>query len=147
MTIDEAVREQLKDLMADLLRHDGRILTEVGIPKQRRYYFNRGLKNGVEKLPPADMLLAALVLLRREVVIAGLSLGSGGTPGPTYSVGARECGSGNASTPAITPPIQMSLLAALDFPPETEATIERAEKKGPHRVELALHLGAFRKVG
>ena len=144
MTIDEAVKEQLKDLMADLFRQDGKILTEIGIPKERRYYFNRGRKDGVDKPPPADLLIAALVLLRREIVIEGVSLGSGVEPGPAYSVVARERVSGNTSTPAITPPTQMSLLAALDFPLETEATIERAERKGPHRVELAISL---RKAG
>jgi hypothetical protein len=146
MTIDEAVRQQLKELMIDLFQQDPRILTRVGIPKQRRNYFKRGRKVDVETLPPADLLLAALVLLRKEVVIEGLSLGSGGAQAPAYLVGARELGSGTPTT-SITPPFQMSLLAALDFPPETETVLECVEKKGPHRVELAITLGAFRKVG
>lgn len=137
-TIQQAVQEQLDQLLADLLKMDPRLLTRIGISKNNREYLKRrGHQNKKPKLPPADAVLAALVLLRRNIVVEGL-------PGPNgkplhCSICARD-ESSEQSAGHGGEPVQMSLLAGLDFPPEASATIERAERKGANRVELLLNV-------
>lgn len=145
VTIQQAVQEQLDQLLADLLEEDPRLLTRIGISKNSRGYLKRrGRQNKKAKLPPVDAVLAALVLLRRKIVVEGVA-GPGGKPS-RCSICARE----EPSEPSAghgEVPVQMSLLAGLDFPPEASATIERAERKGPNRVELLLNVQVRPKAG
>jgi len=138
-TIEEAVRDQLKSLVADVLTKDARVLTGAGISKQRRNYLKRRDQGkDSKKLPPADAVLAALILLRREIIVQGVFGSADGKP-RQYLIAAFEQREG-APISTSAQPVQMSLLAALDFSPESVATIERAERKGPHRVELQLNV-------
>jgi hypothetical protein len=124
--------------MNDLFKQDARVLGRVGIKKQRRYYLkDEERSKRVTKLPPTDAVLAALILLGKQIVVEGLSLN--GTRAPRYSIVALEQPEDNSAAKP-TQPAQMSLLAGLDFPPEAEATIERAQRKGPNRIELLLNV-------
>jgi len=76
-------------------------------------------------------------LLRKEIVVEGVSLGGGNAA--RYSIVALEQPDGHSGLESREP-IQMSLLAGLDFSPGAEATIERAERKGPNRVELLVNV-------
>jgi len=132
-TIQEAIRGQVESLVEVLLStQNPRLLTALGISKQRRQY----LKGGSKKLPATEAILAGLILLGKEIVIQGVfpANGSGAKQYSIIAVERREDGS--ASKPAQQ--MQLSLLAGLDFPNET--TIERVEKKGPSRVELHLNV-------
>jgi hypothetical protein len=138
-TIEDAVRDQLKSLVKDLLTQDPRLLTGAGISKQRRNYLkSRDRGKNAKKLPPADAVFAALILLRKEITVQGV-FGSGREGPKSYSIVALERGPDD-SLPTLVPQVQMSLLAGLEFSQEAEATIERAERKGPHRVELQLKI-------
>jgi hypothetical protein len=53
-SIGEAVRQQLDELIADLLAQDARTLTGMGISKQRRNYFKNSDVTKKKKLPPTD---------------------------------------------------------------------------------------------
>jgi hypothetical protein len=136
-SIGEAVRQQLDELIADLLAQDARTLTGMGISKQRRNYFKNSDVTKKKKLPPTDAVLAALILLGREIIVEGVSTSKG--TAVRYSIAAFEQ-PGSALPDRRRRPVQMSLLAGLDFPPESTATIQRAERKGPHRIELLLNV-------
>jgi hypothetical protein len=129
-TIEEAIREQVAPLMKELLNQNPRLLTRLGIDRKWRRYCNSG---GLKTLPPTDAILAALILLGREIVVEGLSLGV--ADDSRYLILALKQ-SRDSRESASRVPVQMSLLAGLDFSSGTEATFERAEKKGPGRVEL-----------
>jgi hypothetical protein len=139
-TIEEAVREQLDTLMRDLLAQRARTLTGFGIGKQRRKYLKESRKDdGVKRLPPTDVVFAALIMLRKEIVVEGVPLQPGSLGGRRYAIIAVERPlSSQATASQERQPVQLSLLAALDFPASSVATIERAERKGPNRVELEL---------
>jgi hypothetical protein len=137
-TMQDAVRAQLEGFMTDLFKQDARVLDRAGITKQRRSYLKSEERSKkVTKLPPTDAVLVALILLRKPIVVEGVSLN--GTRAPRYTIVALQHPKAQSvATP--TKPVQMSLLAGLDFPPESEATIERAQRKGPNRVELLLNV-------
>ena len=135
--IGEAVREQLDQLITDLLAQDARVLTKIGISKQRRNYLKNKDPARAKKLPPTDAVLAALILLRREITVEGVHNLEG--TAIRYAISARERPDA-LSSECHREPVQMSLLAGLDFPPETTATIQRAERKGPNRIELLLNV-------
>jgi hypothetical protein len=149
-TIEDVVREQLDTLMRDLLAQRARTLTGIGIGKQRRKYLKESRKkdDGVKKLPPVDVVLAALIMLRKEIVIEGVQLQSGSLGAHRYAIVAVERPLSSQATASLErQPVQLSLLASLDFPASSVATIERAERKGPNRVELALTVELGSKVG
>jgi len=132
-------------MMNDLFKQDARVLDRVGITKQRRSYLKseeRGKR--VTKLPPTDAVLAALILLRKQIIVEGLSFN--GTKVLRYSIIALEQPRDNSAAKPTQQPVQMSLLAGLDFPPEAEATIERAQRKGSNRIELLLNVQLRPKV-
>jgi len=137
-TIQDAVREQLESLMIELFKQDARVLNRVGITKQRRSYLRSEERSKkVTKLPPTDAVLLALILLRKQIVVEGVSLN--GAKAPRYTIVALQ----HPQTDSVeepTQPVQMSLLAGLEFPSEAEATIERAQRKGPNRIELLLNV-------
>lgn len=136
LTIEEALRDQLNGLMTDLLAQKAGVLSSAGISKHNRRYWKKRQLNQTTKLPPTEAVLAALILLRREIIVEGVSGLGGGKP-RRYAIVALELEDGLA---VHHEPAQMSLLAGLDFSPEAEATIERAERKGPNRVELELSI-------
>ena len=148
-TIEEAVREQLDTLMRDLLTQCARTLTGIGIGKQRRKYLKESRKDdGVKRLPPADIVLAALIMLRKEIVVEGVALQPGALEAHRYAIVAVERPSPSRGTASQERrPVQLSLLAALDFPASSVATIERAERKGPNRVELVLNVELGSQAG
>ena len=81
--------------------------------------------------------MAALILLRKEIVIEGLSLG--GADAGRYSIVALEQPNGRSELD-FREPVQMSLLAGLDFSSVAETIIERVERKGPSRIELLMNV-------
>jgi len=128
--IDDAVRRQLNDLVNDLLGQKARTLTKLGLSKRRRHYLkSEKPSKKCPQLPPADAVIAALIMLRREIIVEGVP----GLEAERCSIIARP-----QSVPSTEPQemVQMSLLAGLDFPAEATPSIERAERKGPNRVEL-----------
>src|SRR5438874_73833 len=135
-TIEEAVREQLDALVRDLLAQRARTLTGIGVGKQRRKYLKESRRDdGVKKLPPTDVVFAALIMLRKEIVVEGVPLQSGSSGSHRFAIVAVERPALSQATPSKErQPVQLSLLAALDFPMNSVATIERAERKGPNRV-------------
>ena len=133
-TIKEAIQEQVEALMSELLNQKPRLLTGLGIDRKWRRYCKSG---ELKKLPPTDAVLAALILLGRGIVVDGLALG--GANAPRYSIVALAQPNGHSGL-ASRVPIQLSLLAGLDLSPGAEATIERAERKGPNRIELLMNV-------
>jgi len=131
-TIEEAIQGQMTGLMNDLLNQNARLLSGLGIDRKWRNYWKSGEQ---KKLPPIEAVFAALILLGREIQIEGLTIN--GSNNTRYSIVALQqtAGSQESASPV---PFQLSLLADLDFSSGSEATIERAEKIGPGRVELLL---------
>jgi hypothetical protein len=143
-TIEEAIQSQIVALMGDLLTQNARLLTGLGIDRQWRRHCKAGLKAGLKKLPPTDAVFAALILLRKEIVVEGISLGGGNAA--RYSIVALEQTGGSTGL-ASRESTQMSLLAGFDFSPGAAATIERAERKRPNRVELLVNVQLRPAVG
>src|ERR1035441_1592074 len=119
-TIQQAIQRQLESLVESLLStQNPRLLTAVGISKQQRYY----LKGGLKGLPATEAVLAALILLGEEIVVEGVFPANGSRTG-RYSIIAverREDG-----TSERIQPLQLSLLAGLDFPGFTASKIGHA---------------------
>jgi len=120
-----------------------RTLTGIGIGKQRRKYLkesrkDKGVKKSVKKLPPTDVVFAALIMLQKEIVVEGVPLQPGSLANRYAIVAVERPSDSQAAASRERQPVQLSLLPALDFPASSVATIERAERKGPNRVELAL---------
>jgi hypothetical protein len=132
-TIQEAVRSQVESLVESLLSNQNpRLLTAVGISRKQRHY----LKGGPKRLPATEAVLAALILLGKEIVVEGV-FPANGSRTSRYSIVAVERRE-DGTTSEGAQPVQLSLLAGLDFPAGATATIRRAESKGPGRVELQL---------
>ncbi len=134
--LGEAVAPQVHRLVKALLEQDTALLSNIGLSKRRRSYLRRKARNAKRhQLAPADALLAALILLGEEILVEDVS----GIAPKRYAIWARPIADG-LTQEGPPKPVQMSLLAALDFPPAATATIQRAESKGPRRVELALEV-------
>lgn len=135
-TIQEAVRSQVEALVERLLSTENpRRLTAVGISAKQRHYLKKGAP---KRLPATEAVLAALILLGEEIVVDGVFPANGARTS-RYSIIAIER-SENGTTSERAQPVEMSLLAGLDFSTGATATIERAQKKGPNRVELRLNV-------
>lgn len=143
--IHEAVFDQVERLIDDLLKEDPRTLTRIGISKQNRNYLkNRVRRNKRRQLPPADAVMAGLIVLQRDIVVE-VNTGRGNDEPRRYLITARAVAR-DVSSVVAEGPVQMSILAGLDFSTGSVATIQRAERKGPNRVELHLDVAVQPKT-
>ena len=159
-TLEDRIRQAIKKLLDDLLQGDSHTLTSLGVYRQKRRYLSKNL-NKPKSLPRAELILAALIRMNRELVIESPD------PPPRGETGAipsrivikvvkeysetRPALPGDGNTGIRAEQItsgKMSLLTALEFPQDTEPEIiqQSIVKKGPHRVECSVGL-RIRKTG
>jgi hypothetical protein len=152
----EDIRKAVKTLLDELLKEDAKILDLVGLYRQKREYASKNLGKATS-LPGIEPILAALIRLDREIVIAdpdpGLFQPGSPTPSRVIIKAVKEYAEPQErgvspgpvcrnDTPTAGSPAQMSLLTALEFPQDFDPEVvdQRVTKKGPNRVELSLEM-------